>query len=54
LTARRQTPPVLKAAVPDWQPGNMIALGAAGALRVAAVQPPRVEGGDPVLIVEPA
>lgn len=48
------TPAVLHSAVPDWRPGHTIALGQAGVLRVIAVKPPKVDGGEPVLIVEAA
>jgi hypothetical protein len=46
-------PPTLSAAVPNWSPGDVIALGAGRALRVVAV---RDEDADqpPVLVVEDA
>jgi hypothetical protein len=52
----RADPPTLKAAVPNWQAGDVIALGAGRSLRVIGT---RLEGdpdGDPVVVflVQPA
>jgi hypothetical protein len=48
-------PPTLKAAVPDWRPGDMIPLGRGRTLRVLDIQLRENADGDPVpvLVVEP-
>jgi hypothetical protein len=49
-------PPTLKAAVPDWRAGDVIALGAGRSLRVVDTRLSEGADGDPVrvLVVEPA
>ena len=45
-------PPVLHTAVPNWQAGDTIPLGADRTLRVVDVRPSGDSEGDPVLVVE--
>jgi hypothetical protein len=49
-------PPTLQAAVPNWRPGHVIALGAGRSLRVIDTRLRENSDGDPVmvLVVEPA
>jgi hypothetical protein len=49
-------PPTLKAAVPNWQAGDVIALGSGRALRVVDTRLREDSDGEPVLVlvVEPA
>ena len=49
-------PPALQAAVPNWRPGDVIALGAGKTLRVVDTRLSEDSDGDPVmvLVVEPA
>ena len=48
-------PPTFRAAVPDWRPGDTIALGRDRMLRVIATRLDDGTDGDPasVLVVEP-
>jgi hypothetical protein len=48
-------PPTLKAAVPNWRPGDTIALGREKTLRVIDTRLRENSDGDPVLVlvVEP-
>lgn len=48
-------PPTLKAAVPNWRAGDVIALGAGRSLRVVDTMLREDSDGDPVmvLVVEP-
>jgi len=48
-------PPTLKAAVPNWRAGDVIALGAGRSLRVVDTRLREDSDGDPVmvLVVEP-
>jgi hypothetical protein len=49
-------PPTLKAGVPNWNAGDVIALGAGRSLRVLDTELREDSDGDPVmvLVVEPA
>ena len=47
-------PPTLKAAVPDWRPGDTIPLGRETTLRVIEVRPGSDPEDGPVLVVETA
>jgi hypothetical protein len=47
-------PPVFRTAVPTWQPGDTIPLGAGRTLRVIEARAGRDADEDPVLVVEPA
>jgi hypothetical protein len=49
-------PPTLQAAVPNWRPGDVIALSAGRSLRVIDMRIREGSDGDPVmvLVVEPA
>jgi hypothetical protein len=49
-------PPTLQAAVPNWRPGDVIALSAGRSLRVIDTRIREGSDGDPVmvLVVEPA
>jgi hypothetical protein len=47
-------PPVLKTAVPNWQVGDTIPLGADRRLVVIEIRPGRSADENPVLVVEPA
>jgi len=47
-------PPVFRTAVPTWQPGDTIPLGAGMTLRVIEARAGRDADEDPVLVVEPA
>jgi hypothetical protein len=49
-------PPTLQAAVPNWRPGDAIALSAGRSLRVIDTRLRENSDGDPVmvLVVEPA
>ena len=51
FSAGAPAPPVLHTAVPNWQAGETIALGADRMLRVVET---RFVNDDPVLVVEPA
>ena len=52
----RADPPTLKAAVPNWQAGDVIALGAGRSLRVIGTRLEEDPDGDPVVVflVQPA
>jgi hypothetical protein len=52
----RADPPTLKAAVPNWQAGDVIALGAGRSLRVIGTRLEEDPDGDPlvVFLVQPA
>jgi hypothetical protein len=47
-------PPVLHTAVPTWQAGDTIPLGAGRTLRVVATRPGTSPDDDPVLVVKSA
>jgi hypothetical protein len=47
-------PPTFRTAVPNWQPGDEIPLGAARTLRVIETRAGSESEEDPVLIVESA
>ena len=44
-------PPTLRAAVPNWRPGDLIPLGRRVPLRVTDVRPPSEPDGNPILVV---
>jgi hypothetical protein len=44
-------PPTLKAAVPDWRAGDVIALGAGRSLRVVQTRLKEDPDGDPVVVL---
>jgi hypothetical protein len=47
-------PPTFKAAVPNWRPGDTIALGREKTLRVIDTRLGRDPDDQPVLVVKPA